>query len=85
LRASAGQSARPGGTRRDAAAAPPSSHRPGIVVALASGARPRVRGRKIFTQHTQKGWAMDFFFFFAGLFCTIAALLVIKTTSPNQH
>jgi hypothetical protein len=28
---------------------------------------------------------MDFFFFFAGLFCTIAALLVIKTTSPNQH
>jgi hypothetical protein len=27
---------------------------------------------------------MDFFFFFAGLFSTIAALLVIKTTSPNH-
>jgi len=28
---------------------------------------------------------MDFFFFFAGLAGTIAGLLVIKTTSPNQH
>jgi len=28
---------------------------------------------------------MDFFFFFAGLLCTIAGLLVIKVTSPNQH
>jgi len=28
---------------------------------------------------------MDFFFFFAGLICTIGALLVIKKTSPNQH
>jgi len=28
---------------------------------------------------------MDFFFFFAGLIGTIAGLLVIKATSPNQH
>jgi len=28
---------------------------------------------------------MDFFFFFAGLICTIGGLLVIKTTTPNQH
>jgi len=28
---------------------------------------------------------MDFFFFFAGLIGTIAGLLVIKVTSPNQH
>jgi len=28
---------------------------------------------------------MDFFFFFAGLFGTIAGLLVIKTTSKNEH
>jgi len=28
---------------------------------------------------------MDFFFFFAGLVGTIAGLLIIKTTSPNQH
>jgi len=28
---------------------------------------------------------MDFTFFFAGLFATIAALLVIKTTSKNEH
>jgi hypothetical protein len=30
-------------------------------------------------------WIMDFFFFFAGLFSTIAALAVIKKTSPNLH
>jgi len=28
---------------------------------------------------------MDFFFFFAGLFCTIAALVIIKKSSPNEH
>jgi len=28
---------------------------------------------------------MDFFLFFAGLFSVIAALLVIKTSSPNEH
>ena len=28
---------------------------------------------------------MDFTFFFFGLLSTIAALLVIKTTSPNDH
>jgi len=28
---------------------------------------------------------MDFTFFFAGLFATIAGLLVIKTTSKNEH
>jgi len=28
---------------------------------------------------------MDFFFFFAGLFSVIAALLTIKKTSPNGH
>jgi len=28
---------------------------------------------------------MDYFFFFAGLFCTIAGLLAIKKTSPNEH
>jgi len=28
---------------------------------------------------------MDFFFFFFGLFGTIAGLLVIKTSTPNQH
>ena len=33
----------------------------------------------------QEGWVMDFFFFFAGLIGTVAALLVIKKTSPNQH
>lgn len=33
----------------------------------------------------QEGWVMDFFLFFAGLFSVIAALLVIKTTSPNAH
>ncbi|MBI5520106.1 MAG: hypothetical protein HY916_08600 [Desulfovibrio sp.] len=32
-----------------------------------------------------KGWVMDFFFFFAGLFSTIAALVVIKKTSKNEH
>ncbi len=28
---------------------------------------------------------MDFFFFFAGLLGTIAGLLAIKMTSPNEH
>lgn len=28
---------------------------------------------------------MDFFLFFAGLFSVIAALLVIKKSSPNSH
>lgn len=28
---------------------------------------------------------MDFFFFFAGLLGTIAGILVIKKTSPNEH
>jgi hypothetical protein len=28
---------------------------------------------------------MDFTFFFAGLFSVIAALLVIKKTTPNGH
>lgn len=28
---------------------------------------------------------MDFFFFFAGLAGTIAGLIIIKKTSPNQH
>jgi hypothetical protein len=28
---------------------------------------------------------MDFTFFFFGLLSTIAALLVIKKTSPNEH
>lgn len=37
------------------------------------------------SENFHKGWAMDYFFFFAGLFCTIAALLVIKKTSPNEH
>jgi len=37
------------------------------------------------SEYFHKGWVMDYFFFFAGLFCTIAALLVIKKTSPNEH
>ena len=36
-------------------------------------------------QKLQEGWIMDFFFFFAGLFSVIAALLLIKKTSPNTH
>jgi len=28
---------------------------------------------------------MDFFFFFAGLFGTVAGLIVIKKTTPNSH
>lgn len=44
-----------------------------------SGRAPRIAAEII------RGWIMDYFFFFAGLAGTIAALLIIKKTSPNQH